>query len=319
MSAPFRFAVESWAPEYGAAVEPDGDEQGKPPEVDVTVERPAAAWAPIAPKVAAPACVGFVDGVQRIDARIWLPGDDGGVRMGICASYAAGLVRCDGRAEVQAPPEHERAVFAPGIPQGIETSVGRYNAYATVNDKFETLRVKLEDRRRELEITVAGSVSDCGLVVLDGSLFGREHVPHAIGYLKSHQVRYLEGPQHAVVGQLAPGERTPVFLTRTTWSRYSWYLRLPGPLAHPWSGIARCEAADTLSMAEVVALADLSAAALPGFASEPHKDPRAPQNLYPIAGLERQLRHGLGDPQLLYRALRAASAEAERPFRSPRE
>ena len=39
----------------------------------------------------------------------------------------------------------------------------------------------------------------------------------------------------------------------------------------------------------------------------PPKDPRAPQNLYPIAGLERELRRRLGDPALLYRSLRAAA------------
>ena len=34
-------------------------------------------------------------------------------------------------------------------------------------------------------------------------------------------------------------------------------------------------------------------AALPAFASAPHKDTRSPQNLYPIAGLERELRRRL--------------------------
>ena len=47
---------------------------------------------------------------------------------------------------------------------------------------------------------------------------------------------------------------------------------------------------------------------LPRFASEPHKDGRAPQNLYPIAGLEGELRRRLGDPHLLERGLRSASA-----------
>ena len=37
---------------------------------------------------------------------------------------------------------------------------------------------------------------------------------------------------------------------------------------------------------------------------QPHKDARAPQNLYPIGGLERVLRHRLGDAQVCYRALR---------------
>ena len=51
-------------------------------------------------------------------------------------------------------------------------------------------------------------------------------------------------------------------------------------------------------------------ALLPGFASAAHKDPRAPQNLYPIAGLERELRRRLGNPLLLFRALRAQAASA---------
>ena len=56
-----------------------------------------------------------------------------------------------------------------------------------------------------------------------------------------------------------------------------------------------------------MAIADTTCVVLPRFASEPHKDSRAPQNLYPIAGLERELRRRLGDPRLLYRALRAAA------------
>jgi hypothetical protein len=60
--------------------------------------------------------------------------------------------------------------------------------------------------------------------------------------------------------------------------------------------------------AAVVRLADQTAAVLPRYASEPHKDQRAPQNLYPIGGLERELRRRLGDPALLYRALRVAAA-----------
>jgi hypothetical protein len=70
----------------------------------------------------------------------------------------------------------------------------------------------------------------------------------------------------------------------------------------------RCEASGDLSPAEAVARADLVAATLPRFASQPHNDPRAPQNLHPIAGLERELKRRLGDPALLERALRQAAA-----------
>jgi hypothetical protein len=59
--------------------------------------------------------------------------------------------------------------------------------------------------------------------------------------------------------------------------------------------------------AELTALADLTALVLPRYASEAHKDARAPQNLYPISGLERELRRRLGDPALLHRALLVAA------------
>ena len=57
----------------------------------------------------------------------------------------------------------------------------------------------------------------------------------------------------------------------------------------------------------MIRLADLSQACLGRFASAPYKDSRAPQNLYPIGGLEHELRHRLGDQRLLYRALSQAA------------
>jgi hypothetical protein len=107
-----------------------------------------------------------------------------------------------------------------------------------------------------------------------------------------------------VVGCLAAGQRTPVFRLS---SLYSWYLRLPGPVGPPWAGIVRIECSGDLPVPEAVALADRSTATLPRFASRPYKDPRAPQNLTPIAGLERRLHGLLGDPRLLHRALTTAA------------
>jgi len=75
----------------------------------------------------------------------------------------------------------------------------------------------------------------------------------------------------------------------------------------PWSGVVRLECSADLPLPEVTRLGDLTARLLPPLASVPHKDPRAPQNLVPIGGLERQLRRRLGDQHVLYRALRAAA------------
>jgi hypothetical protein len=99
-----------------------------------------------------------------------------------------------------------------------------------------------------------------------------------------------------------------LFLTTTAWSRYSWYLRLPGPTDHPWASVVRCEVPADLGTEAATNLADRVTLTLPRFASHGHKDPRAPQNLYPIGGLERALRRRLGDQGLLYRSLRVAAS-----------
>ena len=72
--------------------------------------------------------------------------------------------------------------------------------------------------------------------------------------------------------------------------------------------MARRVAAQVLQQQFDRHLADLSEVTLPRFASTAYKDARAPQNLTPIAGLERRLRGMLGDQRLLLRSLSAAAA-----------
>ena len=148
--------------------------------------------------------------------------------------------------------------------------------------------------------------------MLDGPLGARRALPGAVGYVKTHHVTYLPAELRAVVARLAAGERTPVFAMGDRFPRHSWYLRLPGEVEHPWAGVVRCEAAADLALTDVLELADRVTRLLPRFASGPHKEPRAPQNLYPIAGLERELRRRLGDARLLQRSLREA-ARRSRP------
>ena len=305
-----RFAVETWAPEFGAPV--GGDVLGESDaEVDVSVEVAAPDWAPIVRAAPPAGCVLFVDGVQRIDARVWVEQDDGGSRQGVCASWAAGVVRCDGAARVVAA-EVRRGVLCPG--GGVEPIVtrhGDYRAYPVPDAGGDPLGQALGRVRGHLEGRVAvESGADRDLLVVDGPLGDRRHIDGAVGYVKAHHVAYLPAALQAVVGRLAAGERTPLFRIGSERFRWSWYLRLPGPATHAWWGIVRCEAAGELTLEDAVARADLVAATLPRFASQPHNDPRAPQNLHPIAGLERELKRRLGDPLLLERALREAAAAA---------
>jgi hypothetical protein len=300
-----RFSVEQWAPEYGSALETADDA----PTADVAVEMEARAddWAPRATELAPPARLAFVDGVTRIDAQLWIIEDGGAPAPGICATYAAGVARCDARAVVD-DVRVGRTLFSPAASAlPIHTKHGTYEVSHWAGD-VESLAGAAVDRMRALEADVARAAASADLIVLDGLLWGRADIVNAIGYVKSHRTVYLPDEQHAVVAALGPGQRTPVFLITTTWSRFSWYMRLPGGDGHPWAGIVRCEASPDLRVPAVARLADLACAALPRYASSSHRDPRAPQNLYPIAGLEDVLRHRMGNAELLHRSLRAAAA-----------
>jgi hypothetical protein len=150
---------------------------------------------------------------------------------------------------------------------------------------------------------------DGALVVLDGTLRGRDHLAGVVAMVKSHQVRYLKGVAAQTLAALTPGQRTPVFKILGSFNRYTWYVRLPTESAQgvPFAGVVRCEVSSTTEVPDVLRRADQVTGEVQRYASEPHKDRRAPQNLYPIAGLERDLRHRLGDVAILYRALRSAA------------
>ncbi len=304
-----RISIETWDPEYGSPLAAELEASDATVEPDV--ELPARDWRPLTPRDAAPARrVAFVDGVRRIDALVWITPEDGSVRRGICASYAAGVVTSDARAELTCA-EVRRGLLTPARIDGLSTVAGLYTVLATASDDLDRLSLALQQRLGELEVAVATSIEgEPDLVVVDGPLSGRQNVPGAVGYVKTHRVAYLPDALAPVVAALQPGERTPLFLTATSWTRFSWYLRLPGATGHPWAGVVRLEASADHPVTDAARLADTSAATLPRFASLPHKDPRAPQNLFPIGGLERELRHRLGDPAFVQRALRAAAHAA---------
>ncbi len=321
-----RFSVDGWDPGYGSAVEVQ-DLAETTSKVDTTLEVSAADWAPIATTDAAvPGAVLFVDGVRRIDARAWIDDADAadgeGRRAvpGLCASYAAGVVcSCDQGAHLVTS-EVRRGLFTDaGTATHVDTHSGRYTFHRTVTSAdlppTVSLTNALQRALTDLEITVAVDARDqCAdhngdddLLIVDGPLRGRAHLPRTLGYVKTHNAQYLPNELNGVVAQLSTGERTPVFAIAASWDRYSWYLRLPCLPAGPWAGIVRLEAAPELLLEEAVALAKITQVLLGRFASVEYKDGRAPQNLVPIAGLERDLKHRLGLALMLYRDLRAAA------------
>lgn len=321
------FTVDPWDPGYGQAFAEELDSSGglseSSAELDLDFEMPAQEWLPLDPDPAVPVpeTVLFLDGVRRIDARVWVHG--GGLQpvAGIAASLAAGLVVCNELAHV-ADVVVERGLFTGAGDVGdLVTRAGRYAARAAEGAGLDKLSLALQQRLAFAEVQLAvafraGHAGDDDLLVVDGPLRGRAHLDRTVGYIKTHHASYLPGPQAAVVGALKPGQRTPAFTMGTSWERNSWYVQLPGTDGVPWSGVVRLECSADLEPKDVTRLADLTARVLPPFASTPHKDPRAPQNLVPIGGLERQLKHRLGDERLLYRALRAAAMNAAGNHRS---
>jgi hypothetical protein len=326
-----RWSVESWDPAYGLPGEAL-DLAESSADVVVDIEVAVADWAPIdvlafeAAERDASAIV-FVDGVRRVEARAWVHGPDGTVAPALCATYGAGAVRCDGAARIAAV-LIERGLFT-ASPHAVDvhTRAGEYPVRTVGSTRTEALPLALQARMAELEIAAAEEACNggCDLLIVDGPLRGRGHLPNAVGFIKTHQVAYLPPAQHNVVSALVASQRTPVFATGTAFSRYACYLRLPArgsggvppitaaraasdSLDTPWAGVVRLEVPAELEVPEAVALLDRAAGVLPRYASQPHKEPRAPQNLYPIAGLERELRRRLGDEALLYRALRQAAA-----------
>jgi hypothetical protein len=305
-----RFSVETWAPEYGVAAD-EGNLESTGAAVRVDVEVAADAWAPLEPAATADVLddVLFVDGVRRIDARVWF--EDGAVtRPGVCASVAAGSVRTAGGRAAVDEVVVERGFFARTTPAAasIDTAYGRYHAVPCAGDAPDDAYLAIHRLMTSIESRVAAR-HDGTLVVFDGPLRQRTD-PCAVGYVKTQHVQYLPDELQAVVARLGVGQRTPLFLLEGQGSRYSWYLRLPGRRAQPMSGVVRIEAAALGGVDAVAARADAVSRTLPRFASEPHKDPRAPQNLYPIAGLEHRLRHLLGDQLLVERGLRRAATAA---------
>ncbi|HVT69938.1 MAG TPA: hypothetical protein VHF26_19460, partial [Trebonia sp.] len=301
--AAMRFSVDSWDPSYGASFEVDGELGESTARIDTDVELPAARWRAIDPEPAGevPEALLFVDGVRRVEAQVWIDSDTaladpatGEVSPGepaaaLCASYAAGVVCCCKAGAHLVTAERRRGLFsvAPHATD-IATRAGGYRAHhVTVKQGkpvMPALSQALQGRLALVEEEVANAArdatadpvtgsaghhfgTDADLLILDGNLRGRQHLPRALGYIKSHHTTYLPPELNALVGRLQPGQRTPVFEVGTRWDRRSWYLRLPCPPAGPWAGVVRAECSVSVPMNEAIRLAGLSQRCLGRFAS----------------------------------------------------
>jgi len=306
-----KLRIDPWDPEYGASAEID-PELEQPVGLDLTAEVEGI-WEPIdtQPLGTLPCCA-FVDGVRRIDARLFA--EDGDAQApALAGSWAVGSAwstrppRIDGVA-VGRELVIGGGLVHPPLALGVGGQQLPFEPSAVPGSgPLDPLR-GLQNAMREAEAKLAETILGGGgaeLVVSDGPLNYFLQGP-AVGMIKRQSRSYLDPARGAIIAKLAPGQRTPIFkLGEQRLERYSWYLRLAGqrPIDGAMSGVVRLEVAAVGGLDEAQRLADLTSAALPRFASQPGRDPRAPQNLYPVGALEDRLRHRLGDEHLIRRAL----------------
>jgi hypothetical protein len=309
--------VDPWDPEYGTSLELEGVEE-LPQAVELDVE--PVPWQPLAPmRSDGLPCCAFIDGVRRIDVRLFAE-DDGLAAPALAGSWAVGA------AWSTRPPTVGEIVVGRTLVVGGDLPYSDLRPQVG-SDQLEYVFISvpgvtpidpivgLQNVMREAEATLARRVflsGEAEVLVLDGPLTYFAAGP-IVGMIKRQSRSYLPNDRALILNDLAAGERTPLFqLGEQRLERYSWYARLANvrPIDGALTGLVRLEVPKEVGIDAARSLADVTTAVLPRFASVVGRDARAPQNLYPIAQLERVLRHRLGDAALVRRAVEAALWEA---------
>jgi hypothetical protein len=192
-----RFNVDGWDPAYGTSLELEDYLEESTAAVDVDVELPADRWHAIDPDVGCldPEALLFVDGVRRVEARVWIDEkpDSAGrateASAALCASYTAGVVCCRGQQAHLVLANIRRGLFtvAPHA-SDIATWAGNYEACHVAGKAGSTpLMVRLSQalQRHLADVKVVTAVAartavyehglpaDGDLLVVDGPLRGR--------------------------------------------------------------------------------------------------------------------------------------------------
>ena len=303
---------------YGPGMDPSEMEAAP---VDTAVE--GIDWRPLTPDAPSGGELVFIDGAQQVEAWLTITADgDPEPLPGAAFAVAAGAVIAGaGRPAVVEGLSVRRSILTVGERLVELPPTGGFSWEPRTGAAREATGIarRVGQFRQEMELALAERLAHPDrLIVLDGRLsFLRDAAGPVVGAIKSHHRMYLPFEEARTVIALGVGQRTPLFAIGE--DRLSWYQRLPGVGSQGWAGILRGEAPRSLGTAEAARLADRAAAELPRFAGRPHRDPRAPQNLSPIAGLEWRLRHRMGDRRLALRAVRRSALRARLDAGRPAE
>lgn len=278
-------------------------------------------WRPLRPRPhQPPRTLAFIDGVERREKRLSAEGE-GRFVPGMLASFAAGTV-WPGKAKGACAAQVQRrlitgaGITAPALTLRSSTAAMTYTPVSSPETDFEGLGKTLNQLRADLEARLVHQLQGegAGVIIVDGRLPPDAEAP-AVGLIKTpHILPSVVSRHFEVLAAIEAGERSPVFIRRRSDRPfYCWFvgLQTPGPADVALSGLALLEMSGSTPQTEVVEIADWSAAMLPSFASKAYQDDRAPQNLLPVGVLERELRHLLGDPDLVHRMAVEAFAREE--------
>ena len=196
---------------YGTSLESELAASGHEPEWRSSCGRATGRRADPPVGLATTGCVLFVDGVRRIEARVWI---DDRATTRPASSRRTPRAWCDATGAAR--------VGEITVGRGLFAPVTRPRRCRHRHGAFVSCRAWTRRRKRSTSrCTSAWPSARCAsrthewatsdLIVIDGPLRGRSTSTDAIGFIKSHHVRYLPDALHRVVGTLAAGERTPVF------------------------------------------------------------------------------------------------------------
>jgi uncharacterized protein len=325
----YQFRLESWGTDYDSPINFNDEENTTVKSIDLTVE--SEKWKALQPDRFAnlPKQIVFVDGRCRLDSR-FLGQKDREILYGVFATLAVGAVRVDRNTQRATclEPKIKRAIAIGGnltppitcipCPLGSNTTL-RYDLCLTSSENnpkaalFSIQKAMLEAEARLAE-QFNGDRSI--FVIRDGPLlYGSYKSPGlTMGYVKTMGKQYLTGDAAKLLWNLKLGERTPIFSIgkpKSFKSHWSWYLRsgeqniIPKKLGyHDLHGIVRLDLYSEVPLEKAVEIANLSTILIPEYASHPVRDPRAPQNLTPVGGLEKELGRHMGDKKVVERRIR---------------
>jgi len=157
--------VEAWSPEYGTSYgidAPDPDASEAPGAAGAqAVPAEDVPWAPIAPAAGELPPVAFLDGVSRVDARVFLEAG-GELVAGLCGSVGVGAMKTNGTTRFGATRVHRALV----MPQGqhaempFVSQVLHYESRQATGPRPEDTRFALEALREEREGLLAASLAE---------------------------------------------------------------------------------------------------------------------------------------------------------------